>query len=75
MSNPFVNRLLATDNGAGALALRIPAGIIFGAHRAPQDLGTATTPDRCARLGHGIDDCVGGSILQRLGPVNEGHAP
>ena len=34
MNNAFLNKLIATDAGWGALALRIPVGIIFAAHGA-----------------------------------------
>lgn len=39
MSNSFFNRLLSTNAGAGALALRVPVGIIFIAHGAQKLFG------------------------------------
>ena len=39
MTHSLINRLLSTDGGAGALALRVPVGIIFVAHGAQKLFG------------------------------------
>ena len=39
MSNSLINRVLSTQAGAGALALRVPVGIIFAAHGAQKLFG------------------------------------
>jgi putative oxidoreductase len=39
MSSSLLQRVLATDGGVGALALRIPVGIVFAAHGAQKLFG------------------------------------
>lgn len=39
MNNTFLQRILSTDNASGAMALRIPVGIIFAAHGAQKLFG------------------------------------
>jgi putative oxidoreductase len=39
MSDNFLQRVLSSDAGVGALALRIPVGIIFAAHGAQKLVG------------------------------------
>ena len=50
MSNSFLTRLLATDAGHGALALRVPVGIIFicgsGPLNALMMLGPKSSPGK-----------------------------
>jgi putative oxidoreductase len=47
MNTSLIQRVLATDNGAAALALRVPVGIVFIAHGAQKLFG--------AFGGHGLE--------------------
>lgn len=62
MTRSLLQRALATDDGAGALVLRVPVGIIFAAHGAQKLFGWFG--------GHGLEGT--GQFFGSIG-LNPGH--